>query len=1075
MVAHPFAAGPVPFVGRLEELAAVHQWYEDAAGGTPRVVLVEGGAGLGKTRLATRLEEEASRAGALVLTGAAPPQVQVPYLAVLSALLPVLEGSDHPAAARLRSLIDDPGDDPGDARFSTRELALYLAVSELVIAMGTQRPLVLVVDDFHWADGPTVELVLHMAAALAQAGARAPTRVMLVLTARPGAATSPVGRALARLRHEDHVRRLVLSGLSELEVNDFLVALGPGRPTPRLLDPLRRLTEGNPLLLRTLWLRLLDEGTITLDGTVVVPRRDDVDLVPGFVDLDEELRAQVDAAPLELRRLLDATAINGTAAPVHLVAAMVDEPPEHVVDVVRSHQSLGLAELRQGRVAFLHPQTAVLVLGELDASARSQMHARVVEAATAANPDGEIALDLIDHLLGSAELIEAARRVELLISAGRRAMGLGAWAPAAAAFEAAVETLDEPDGRLDQVEWAAALAHFRNHDRRGAERHARALVERARAASDLATWGEALELLTRVQLTVGPDIVGRRLDATAIEEFLGAAGAREPKLRARLTGALAELHFGAFDFDAGLTCSDAARRIAAEVGDDELTAVTEFVEGIQRLGRLQLAEAEACFTTSRAHADRLADPWLRTWGRGRLPLVRWAQGRFAEAWAAVHDALEVAEANHDWAELSIVHAAATGLATAEGRFETAELHAADASRAFIRSEYAYTPGVLFPALAMARSLRGDRDGAAAALARWRTHGAGGLSGTFELFVAAAVGDVEATRVLLDRHPWRPGKHRPVDLATLAFASGYVDVADLLGEPALSDAVMPALEEAHRRGVRFLLAGGPSSLSRVLATAHRLRGDDARARERLEDAARDLEAAPSRLGEAQLSYERSLYAALEGDAASAASSAADAAAAFDDIGAFVGLGRAEAVRRRVTRGTVQPARRTRVILVTDLVGSTPLNVAVGDDRYLELLQEHDRTITDLVRRHAGVPINHTGDGLLAWFDRADDAAACALAFQPTLDDLNRAHPEHPLLVRCGLAAGEPIDEAGNIFGLAVVRATRVCGEGDAGDVLAAPEVMALAPTIHSELRGPVALKGLPEPVLLHSLRPANSQR
>jgi class 3 adenylate cyclase len=148
--------------------------------------------------------------------------------------------------------------------------------------------------------------------------------------------------------------------------------------------------------------------------------------------------------------------------------------------------------------------------------------------------------------------------------------------------------------------------------------------------------------------------------------------------------------------------------------------------------------------------------------------------------------------------------------------------------------------------------------------------------------------------------------------------------------------------------------------------------------------------------------------------------------------------------------------------------------VGDDRYLELLQEHDRTITDLVRRYGGVPINHTGDGLLAWFDRGDDAVACALAFQPTLDDLNRAHPEHPLLVRCGLAAGEPIDEAGNIFGLAVVRATRVCGEGDAGDVLAAPEVMALAPAIRSEERGPVALKGLPDPVLLHSLRPADSQ-
>src|SRR5262249_30329810 len=158
---------------------------------------------------------------------------------------------------------------------------------------------------------------------------------------------------------------------------------------------------------------------------------------------------------------------------------------------------------------------------------------------------------------------------------------------------------------------------------------------------------------------------------------------------------------------------------------------------------------------------------------------------------------------------------------------------------------------------------------------------------------------------------------------------------------------------------------------------------------------------------------------EGDATGAESFATEAAAGFDQVGAFAGLARAEAVLRRVTRGTVQPVRRTRVILSTDLVDSTALNAAVGGDRFVELIEEHDRTIGDLVRRHGGVPFSHTGDGLLAWFDRGDDAAACAVAFQPALDDVNLAHPDHPLRVRCGLAAGEPIAAAGNIFGLAVV--------------------------------------------------------
>jgi class 3 adenylate cyclase len=829
------------------------------------------------------------------------------------------------------------------------------------------------------------------------------------------------------------------------------------------------------LLLRTLWTRLLEEDVIELDGSVAVPRTSVADLVPGSVVLDDELHTQLATAPWELREILEATAIYGTAAPPDLVATMLERPPIHVKAVVRSHQDLGLVELRHGEVSFLHPQMATLVVGELDKEERTRLHARVVEARTAVESPNDVALELIDHVLGSGDLISPERRVELLTTAGGRAMRLGAWAWAAAAYEAAADALVDSDPRFDEVVWGAALAHFRNHDRRGCQRYAHARAARARKAGDLVAWGEALELLTRIQLTVGADIVGRRLDDSAIVDFLHQAGEREPKLRARLTGTMAELHFAAFDFDAGLASSESARRIAADVGDDELTAVTAFTEGIQRLGRLQLREAEACFLTSIDHAERLPDPWLRTWGRGRLPLVLWAQGRLREAWTAVDRALSAAEANHDWAELSIVHAAATGLAAVEGRLDVAERHAADAIRTFDRSEYAYTPGVVYPSLAMARALRADRAGARTAVADWRAQGAVGLAGAFDVFIAAAAGDVEATRKLLQAHPWRGRAGQPVDLGRVAFAAGYIDVAALLDEPALATAVIPVLQAAHRQGVRYVIAGGAGSVCRLLATGHRLIGDHAAVRELLADAEHQLVGAPSRLGHAELSYERSLLAAVEGDAATASTQAADAAAGFDEIGALAGLARAEAVLRRVSRRSVQPARRTRVILCTDLVDSTALNAAVGDDDYLELLHEHDRTIRDLVRRYDGVPFSHTGDGMLAWFDRGDDAAACAIAFQPALDDVNRAHPDRLLRVRCGLAAGEPIADSGNIFGLAVVRAARVAAIAGAGEVLASAEVTALATGTAARPHGAVALKGLPEPVSVYSLRDPMGER
>src|SRR4051794_2843224 len=314
VVAASLTAGTTPFVGRVDELAALHAWYAEAATGVARAVIIDGPPGLGKTRLLSRFSGEVAHMGATVLIGAAPPMVRVPYLPILSALMPEVERSAHPAAARLRELINGPPvDATNDARVGAHELSLYLAVSEFVIALGEERSVVIAIDDFHWADDPTIDLVLHLTGVLAQASARTKARVMLVLTTRPIAANDHVGRALARFRREDHVRKLSLSGMSELEVNDVLVAVGPGRPTPQLLDPLRRLTGGNPLLLRTLWTRLVEDHVIELDGAVAVPRAQIADLVSGFVDLDDELHAQAAAAPPELRRVLEATAVIGTA------------------------------------------------------------------------------------------------------------------------------------------------------------------------------------------------------------------------------------------------------------------------------------------------------------------------------------------------------------------------------------------------------------------------------------------------------------------------------------------------------------------------------------------------------------------------------------------------------------------------------------------------------------------------------------------------------------------------------------------------------------------------------------------
>lgn len=166
--------------------------------------------------------------------------------------------------------------------------------------------------------------------------------------------------------------------------------------------------------------------------------------------------------------------------------------------------------------------------------------------------------------------------------------------------------------------------------------------------------------------------------------------------------------------------------------------------------------------------------------------------------------------------------------------------------------------------------------------------------------------------------------------------------------------------------------------------------------------------------------------------------------LDRLGTLSFLDRAEGGRPVCSAVVTARPRRLRVLLVTDIVGSTMLNVAAGDERWYELMIEHDRVIRNALRAHHGVEFKHTGDGLCAWFDWSGQAVACALSLQGVLDEGNRLHPDLAIRVRCGIAAGAPIAAGDDLFGLAVVRAVRVCSHADAGEVLVGPEV----PLLHS---------------------------
>ncbi|HVN51680.1 MAG TPA: adenylate/guanylate cyclase domain-containing protein, partial [Acidimicrobiales bacterium] len=156
---------------------------------------------------------------------------------------------------------------------------------------------------------------------------------------------------------------------------------------------------------------------------------------------------------------------------------------------------------------------------------------------------------------------------------------------------------------------------------------------------------------------------------------------------------------------------------------------------------------------------------------------------------------------------------------------------------------------------------------------------------------------------------------------------------------------------------------------------------------------------------------------------------------------------------------------RVILVSDLVGSTRLNVQTGDERWASHIARHDRVARECLRRHNGVEFKHTGDGMCAWFDTAPEAIDCARAISDELTRSNLENPDVPLVSRFGLAMGQPIVRDGDFFGLAVVMAARLCAEAAPSSLLATAEVARVGQSASIPLvaAGERRLKGFPDPV------------
>jgi DNA-binding CsgD family transcriptional regulator/tetratricopeptide (TPR) repeat protein len=432
-------------VGREREraLTLVGSLLNAAARGSGSVVSVAGETGVGKTRLANAIRALAERDGfATAAGGCLEPFATQPYAPVAELLRDLLRERDAAdARALLESvepwlvrLLPELGGSVEDAAAVEEHERYRVArgVCSLIERCAGERPLVIVLEDLHWSDAATLELLPWLARRVRDCA----VLVLATLRSDELAARPDVLATVAELERQRLGERIVLAPLEPEAVEEMVTAL-VADASPALLDAVRRRSDGNPLFVEEL-VRSLRGGS---DG------------VPPTIQ--EAIVRRVAQLPTEAQTLLSIASVAGERfelEPVRRIAGL-DEAAALVA--VRAALELELVrEERSGGFRFRHALTRDAVYGRLLVLERRRLHGSVAE--TLAEQVGDRAAEVAFHFEAAGDAQRARRFAE---SAAERALALGALADARVHLRTALRVTWGASGRARLLAQIGRIEH----------------------------------------------------------------------------------------------------------------------------------------------------------------------------------------------------------------------------------------------------------------------------------------------------------------------------------------------------------------------------------------------------------------------------------------------------------------------------------------------------------------------------------------------------------------------------------------------------------------------------------------
>ena len=1103
------------FVGREREMDELRGGLDDSLSGRGRLVMLVGEPGIGKTRMTEELSTWAKMRGAQVLLGrcyegeGAPPYW--PWVQVIRSYIHDRD-ADHIVSVmgtgaadiaqvvsevrdRIPGLAEPPQLDPEQARFR-----LFDSIATFLRTAAKSQPLVVVLDDLHWADKPSL-LLLQFLAREIRTG-----RILVLGTYRDVELrrAHPLAQALAELSREQIASRIVLRGLTEDDVGRFIQMTAGVTAPPDLTKTVHRETEGNPFFVSEIVRLLAGEGKLERPSSgswsLSIPQ-----------SVREVVGRRLDQLSEPSNKLLQIASVVGREFALGVVQAVSELDAAAVseaIDEAVAARVVGETPRSLDRYAFSHALIRETLYEEIPTTRRVGLHRRigtVLEELYEGAPESHYA-ELAYHFFEAAPGGDVEKAISYAERAASRALSQLAYEEATKHYRMALEALDlEP---ADPARRTKLLLDWGEASRRAGDVEAARscffqVAELARANGDVRSLAAAAIGL-RAGASFG-SVDDRR--AAILEEALAGIGEDDPALRSRLYAELARtLYFGEDAKRVGELADDA---VAAAERSDDLVALAEALSARAYVlwfsdppeGRIEAGERIADIGRRTGETEILLDGimWRMT-GLAEQPDIR-------KAAVAIAEYTRIAEESRIPRYLLYAVSRQATLAALTGRFDDADRLSAEAYEHGLRAQepdaiQVYQGQSLLPAaqrgdperlqhfleqeaelkklyrgtaewfnieFAYAYMQMGDRE---RALREYEIATAKGLEGiywqgiaasmmlAFTADVSAYLGRVEYADEIAER--LMPHERRNIVVGGFVFA--YGPGAYFLGRLAAATGKLDRALEYYttatqlneEMGARPFLAQTLVEHADVLLK-RRDAGDVEEALAKLEralDIARELGMKPLAERALQMRFDaRGVVAPI------------DIHTSIDRVEEAVERERPDLRGHAAPDGTV-------TIMFSDIVGSTAMNERVGDQRWIELLRIHNLIVREQFAAFNGFEVKSSGDGFMVAFSSARRGVACAIAIQRALAEHRRKQPDDTIEVRIGLHTGEAIAEEGDFYGRHVNFAARVGAAAESGEILVSSLLMELTASSREFEFGPgreVQLKGLAGNHHVHPVR------